>query len=177
MRRVGPRRTGVGRRRWLAALALAAIAPAGCAALVREALDVPPGQQPVVGAVSISGLGGLDVVLDIAREDGSYRLDLTVDGGRRQFLITLPPGRYQIPRFRMNESRATSSGEVWFRLGVQFEVGGTPVYVGTLRIERVVFGRELRITVLDEYERTVPAMRARYPELPPVVARALMRPA
>ena len=57
-----------------------------------------------------------------------------------------------------------------------FDVGDTAVYVGTLELERVVFARQLRVMVQDEYERTVPAMRARYPELPSVVARALMRP-
>jgi hypothetical protein len=50
------------------------------------------------------------------------------------------------------------------------------VYVGTLELERVVFARRLRVTVRDEFERAVPPMRARHPELPPVVARAVMRP-
>ena len=51
------------------------------------------------------------------------------------------------------------------------------MYVGTLQIERVVFLRQLRVTVEDEYESAVPAIRARYPELPPTITRSLMRPA
>ena len=61
-------------------------------------------------------------------------------------------------------------------MSVVFDVGDTAVYVGTLDIERVVFARQLRVLVRDKYERTVPAMRKRYPELPSVVTRSLMRP-
>jgi len=168
---------GLGQRRWFVALILGAAVAAGCAAFGRAPLDVPPGHQAVLGEVFIGGFSESSVVLDIAREDGSYRLELPVDGGRSQFVITLPPGRYRISRLRINESRRAFPEEIWFQVGVEFEVGGTAVYVGTLRIEHAVFGRQLRIAVRDDYERTVPAMRARYPELPPVVARALMRPA
>jgi hypothetical protein len=138
---------------------------------------VPPGHQAVLGEISIAGFSEPSVVLDIAREDGSYRHELPVDGGRLQFVITLPPGRYQITRLRINESGRTFADETSFQVGAGFEVGRTAVYVGTLAIERVAFARQVRVAVQDEYERTVPAMRARYPELPPVVARALMRPA
>jgi hypothetical protein len=167
---------GVGHRRWLAALALGALVAAGCAAFRRAPLDVPPGHQAVLGEVFIAGFSVRSVVLDIAREDGSYRHELPVDAGRSQFVITLPPGRYQITRLRINESGRTLPDEAWFPVGVEFEVGGAAVYVGTLQIKRVAFARQLRVAVHDEYDRTVSAMRARYPELPPVVARALMRP-
>jgi hypothetical protein len=50
------------------------------------------------------------------------------------------------------------------------------VYVGTLRLERVVFVRQLRVLVRDDYERTVPTLRERYPELPSAIVRGLMRP-
>ena len=156
---------------------LGAMVAGGCAGFGRAPLDVPPGHQAVLGEIVVAGFSEPSVVLDIAREDGSYRLDLPVDGGRSQFVITLPSGRYRISRLRLNESRRSFPEEVWFQVGVGFEVGTTAVYVGTLRIEHVVFGRHVRVTVRDEYERTVPAARARYPDLPPVVARTLMRPA
>lgn len=176
MRRVGSPPGGRGRRRWLAVLALGAIAPAGCAAFREAPLDVPPGHQVVLGEVFAAGFREPSLVLDIVREDGSYRHELPIDTVRRPFVITLPPGRYQIPRLRINESGRVFPEETWFQVGVEFEVGRTAVYVGTLELERVVFARRLRVTVRDEFERAVPPMRARHPELPPVVARAVMRP-
>jgi hypothetical protein len=148
----------------------------GCAAFREAPLDVPPGQQAVVGEVFISGFSMPHVVLDIAREDGSYRHELAVDAIRSPFVITLPPGRYQVTRLRINDGGQVFPDEAWFQIGVVFDVGNTAVYVGTLLLERVVFARQLRVMVKDEYERTLPAMRARYPELPPAVARAIMRP-
>ncbi len=117
------------------------------------------------------------VVLDIAREDGSFRHELPIDAVRSTFVITLPPGRYLVQRLRINESGPSFPEEAWFQIGAEFTVGDTAVYVGTLELERVVFDRQLRVTVQDEYERAVAALRTQYPELPPVVGRALMRPA
>ena len=167
---------GPGRRRWLAVVGLGAIVATGCAAFRQAPLDVPPGHQAVLGEVFISGFSTPHVVLDIAREDGSYRHELAVDAIRSPFVITLPPGRYQVTRLRINDMGQTLPDEAWFRIGVAFDVGNAAVYVGTLTLERVVFGRQLRITVEDDYERTLPAMRARHPELPSVVVRAIMRP-
>lgn len=150
---------------------------AGCAAFRSAPLDVPPGHQVVLGEVIVRGFSVPSLVLDIVREDGGYRHELPVDAGRSQFVITLPPGRYRTARLRINDSGRTLPDEAWFQVGVGFEVGGGAVYVGTLQIERVVFARQLRVTVQDEYDRTVPALRARHPELPAVVAKALMRPA
>jgi hypothetical protein len=145
--------------------------------MFREApLDVPPGQQAVMGEVFISGFSMPHVVLDIAREDGSYQHELPVDAIRSPFVITLPPGRYQITRLRINDGGQMFPDEAWFRIGVAFDVGNTAVYVGTLLLERVVFARQLRVMVEDDYERALPAMRARYPELPAVIVRAIMRP-
>jgi hypothetical protein len=156
---------------------MGAVVVTGCAAFREPPLEVPPGHQAVLGEVFIASFSEPRVVLDIARDDGSYRHELPVDATRSPFVITLPPGRYQITRLRINESGRTFPEEAWFPVGVVFEVGNAAVYVGTLQIERVVFGRHLRVMIQDEYERTVPAMRARYPALPPVVVRALMRPA
>jgi hypothetical protein len=148
----------------------------GCAAFRREPLDVPPGQQVVLGEVFIAGFSQPHVVLDISREDGSYQHELAVDATRSPFVITLPPGRYRIARLRINESGQAFPEEAWFRIGVVFDVGNTAVYLGTLLLERIAFARQLRVVVKDEYERILPELRARYPELPPVVGRAIMRP-
>lgn len=176
MRRLGSRPARAGLPRWVVALSLGALIATGCAALRGEPLEVPPGQQAVLGEVLIAGFSPPSVVLDIVREDGSYQAELPVDASRRDFVITLPRGRYQVTRLRINDSGRTLRDESWFRIGTTFEVGNTAVYVGTLELERVVFARQLRVMVKDEYERTLPAMRARYPELPHVIVRAIMRP-
>jgi len=161
----------------LAALVSGALLAAGCSVFRTEPLDVPPGQQVVMGEVVVVGFGvPPHVVLDIAREDGAVRHELPVDLSRSPFLITLPPGRYQVQRLRINESGSSFPEEPWFRVGAEFLVGDTAVYVGTLQLERVVFARNLTVRVQDEFDRLVPELRARYPELPPVIGRSLMRP-
>ena len=58
-----------------------------------------------------------------------------------------------------------------------FDVGREPaVYVGTLRL-RSSLGERVDVVVADEYDATVPALRARYPEIGEPVARSLFRPA
>jgi hypothetical protein len=162
--------------RRLVLLALGAALVPGCAAFREAPLDVPPGHQAVAGEVWIKGFSEPRIVLDVAREDGSYQHELVVDAAQSPFVITLPRGRYVIRRLRINDNGRVFPEEAWFRMSVVFDVGDTVVYVGTLDIERVVFARQLRVLVRDEYERTVPAMRKRYPELPSVVTRSLMRP-
>jgi hypothetical protein len=131
----------------------------------------------ILGEVALSGFTDPQVVLEIVREDGAYRHDLPVDAARAPFVVTLPRGRYQVTRLRLNESGRPFPEETTFPLQVAFEVGdAAAAYVGRLRIERVAFARQLRVTVQDDYERAVPAFRARHPDLPPVVARVLMRP-
>ena len=165
------------RRLALAAVALS-IVVAGCAMFRREPFEVPPGHQAVLGGIVVTGFGvPPHVVLDIVREDGTFRHELPVDAVRSPFVITVPPGRYLVQRLRINETGPSFPEEPWFRVGTEFTVGDTAVYVGTLELERVVFNRQLRVTVQDEYERAVPALRTQYPELPAVVGRALMRPA
>jgi hypothetical protein len=155
---------------------MVALAVGACATFRREPLDVPPGHQLVMGEVSLSGFGEPRVVIDIAREDGTFRHELAVDAARTPFVITLPPGRYQVTRLRLNESGRTYTDETGYPIRVEFEVRDAAVYVGTLRLERIVFAGQMRVLVQDEYDRTVPALRGRYPELPPVVVRGLMRP-
>jgi hypothetical protein len=177
VRRIGLRPTWAGFAWWLVAISAGVSVTQGCSVFRREPLDVPPGHQAVLGEVFISGFRRPHVVLDIAREDGSFQTELPVDTVRSDFLITLPKGRYQVTRLRINDGGQTFPDEAWFRIGATFDVGDAAVYVGTLALERVVFGRQLRVMVQDNYERTVPAIRARYPELPPAIARAIMRPA
>jgi hypothetical protein len=155
---------------------MAALATGACAAFRREPLDILPGHQAVLGEVSLSGFAAPRVVIDIAREDGTYRHELAVDAARTPFVLVLPPGRYQVTRLRRNESGRTFLDEAPYPIRVEFEVRDAAVYVGTLRLERVAFAGQLRVLVQDEYDRTVPALRGRYPELPPVVVRGLMRP-
>jgi hypothetical protein len=143
--------------------------------LRREPLDVPPGHQLVLGEVAISGFKELSFVLDIAREDGTFRHELAVDAVKTAFVITLPPGRYNVTRLRLNESGRVQPEDLAYRVGLEFQVGDAAVYVGTLQFERVVFARQLRIRVQDEYERTVPSLRDRHPDLPPVVTRGVAR--
>jgi hypothetical protein len=154
-----------------------ALAAGACAVFRGEPFEVPPGHQPVLGEVSLSGFVQPRVVIDIAREDGTYRHELAIDAARSPFVIGLPPGRYQFTRLRPNEAGRTYPDETLYPIRVEFEVRDAAVYVGTLRLERVAFARQLRVLVQDEYDRTVPALRGRYPELPPVVVRGLMRPA
>ncbi len=178
MTRLPGRLAGWAWRGPLAVLAAGMLLAAGCSVFRREPLDVPPGHQAVMGEVVVMGFGAPPhVVLDIAREDGAFRHELPIDLARSPFLITLPPGRYLVQRLRINESGPSFPEEPWFQVGAEFSVGQTAVYVGTLQLERVVFARKLRVTVQDEFDRLVPELRARYPELPPVVGRALMRPA
>jgi hypothetical protein len=143
----------------------------------RAPLDVPPGHRLVLGEVSIAGFSEPRVVLDIAREDGTFRHELPLDVSLTPFVITLPPGRYQVTRLRINEAGRTFPEEAAFPMRVAFEVGdAAAVYVGRLQIERVVFARQLRVRVQDDYDRAVPEFRTRYPELPATIARAPMRP-
>jgi hypothetical protein len=175
VKRVGVRAAGSRHPRWLGALALGAVLVAGCAVFRSEPLDVPPGHQIVLGEIFLLGFSEQSLLLDFARDDGTFRRDVPVGAGRNRLVITLPPGRYEVVRLRINDMGRTFPMETWFPVGVVFEVGRTAAYVGTLGIERAGFGRQVRVEVRDEYERTVSEMRGRYPELPPVVARALMR--
>jgi hypothetical protein len=167
---------GIGCRGWLAAFGLGAIVATGCAAFREAPLEVPPGHQAVVGAVYLSGFSMPHVVLDIARDDGTYRHELAVDSIQSPFVFTLPPGRYQVTRLRINDTGPFVPDEIWFRIGVAFDVGDAAVYVGTLDLERVAFARQVRVMVKDEYERTLPELRARVPGLPSVIVRAIGRP-
>jgi hypothetical protein len=174
---IRPGSRSAGATRWLASLAVGALLIAGCGAFRREPLDVPPGHRVVLGEIFINGFSTPHLVLDLAREDGGFQEQLPVDAMRSQFVITLPPGHYLITNLRVNEQGRTGPETTNFRIAVKFDVGDPAVYIGTLQIERVAFLRQLRVTVKDEYESFVPAIRARYPELPSVITRSLAEPA
>ena len=174
--RPGLRRPARGRLRSVVAVVAATAIAVGCGAFRRSLPDVPPGHRLVLGEIFIAGFSEPRVVLDIVREDGTIRHELAVDLTLSPFIIVLPPGRYQVTRLRINESGRSFPEEAFFPVGATFDVGdAAAVYVGQLQIERVVFARQLRVTVLDDYERAVPEFRARYPELPSTIARAPMR--
>jgi hypothetical protein len=172
---LGPACRALGRRR-LAGLLLAGWALAGCAALGGR-VDVPPGHRIVVGAVDLTRFEDAEALLDIVRADRTYQQSVRVSPVQRRFVVTLPPGFYRITRIVLLDSGVATPNQVAYDLPVAFEVGDAPtVYVGTLRIIRD-FDSRVRVEVLDEYDRTVPALRARHPEIREPVARALMRPA
>ena len=174
MNRFGSRPVGGARR--LAALAVAALLVAGCGAFRRQPIDVPPGHRIVLGEIVTSGFATPQLILELTREDGSFQEELPIDFERSPFVITVPPGHYLITRIRVNEMGRTGPESSNFRLAITFDVNDPAVYIGTVRIERVSFLRQLRVTVVDEYERAVPAMRGRHPELPAEITRSLARP-
>jgi len=172
--RPGSRSVSAARRR--AALAVGALLMVACGAFRREPLDVPPGHAVVLGEIFINGFATPHLTLDLSREDGGFQEQLPIDTMRSPIVMTLPPGHYLINNLRINEQRATGPETTNFRITVKFDVGAPVVYIGTLQIERVAFLRQLRVTVKDEYERFVPAIREQYPELPAEIARSLAEP-
>lgn len=168
---------GVGRARragW-AAFVLAGMLVA-CGGLAAR-LEVPPGQRLVLGGADLADLDELGGLLEIVREDGLVRLDLPLQRDQTAFVLTLPPGRYRLARFRATDSPQVRRAPRAFELRGWLEVGdAAAVYVGTLRLRRDGFAG-VRLEVADDYERTMAALRVRYRDLPPNVARALVRPA
>ena len=171
-------RAGAPVRRPLAAVLVgAALGIAACGAFRPEPLDVPPGHRIVLGEIALSGFPTPHVILDFGREDGGFQDSITIDAMRSPFVITLPPGHYLIRNLRVNDQGRTGPETTNFWISVAFDADASATYVGTVRIERVAFLRQLRITVDDEYETAVPMIRARQPGLPSEIARSLMRPA
>jgi len=161
----------------VAALVAGALVVAGCSAFRREPIDVPPGHRIVLGEIALNGFPTTHLILDFTREDGGFQDSITIDATRSPFVITLPPGHYLIKNLRVNEQGRTGPETTNYWIAVAFDVDAPATYVGTVRIERQTFLRQLRITVDDEYETAVPMIRARYPGLPSEIARSLMRPA
>ena len=110
----------------LLTLTLGAFLAAGCAVFRREPLDVPPGHRLVLGGIDITRFGDSHVVLEIAHAEGGYRHELPVDVPRTSFVITLPPGRYQVLRLRLAEMGRTFANQTIFPLQVGFDVGTRP---------------------------------------------------
>jgi hypothetical protein len=160
----------------MAALVIGTLLVAGCGAFRREPIDVPPGQQVVLGEIYLRGFNTASWILDITREGGTFDQTLSVDAGRSPFAITLPPGRYLIKRLHLNEMGRTGPETTDYYFTVTFDVGDQAVYVGTLQIERVTFLGQVRVTVQDDFESSIPEIRARHPGLPSEITRSLARP-
>lgn len=170
----GPRTRGGA----LLALGIWSLAGVGCAALAPAPLEVPPGHRVVLGRIDLSQFGAQEALLEIDREGGGFRLDLPVGLGQRDLAITLPPGRYRILRVRLVNDRQTSPTHPLLEAGIAFEVGPEPaVYVGTLRLFSDLAARRVAFTVADEYDETVPRLRARHPGIGEPIARSLFHPA
>lgn len=151
------------------------LAALGCAAFGPTALDVPPGHRAVLGRVELTLPDATQGTLDIVKEDRTFAVGLTVTAGQPGFAVTLPPGRYRIVRLRAVGDRQSYSNPIW-DLRATFEVGPEPaVYIGTLRIV-ATSGLAVRVTVDDEYDDTLRALRRLYSDLPGVVARRLLSP-
>ena len=177
MIRSGPRAAVLVHRRRFAALVAAALGIVACGAFRPEPVDVPPGHRIVLGEIALTGFPTTHLILDFSREDGAFQDSITIDAMRSSFVITLPPGHYVIKNLRINEQGRTGPETTNFWISVGFDVDAPATYVGTVRIERVAFLRQLRITVDDEYETAIPMLRERHPGLPSEIARSLMRPA
>jgi hypothetical protein len=152
-------------------------AAVGCGAFAPKPLDLGPGQHVVLGAIDLSGFEVMEGIVDIVREDQTFSQEVRTGLGAREFAVALPPGRYRVARLRGGKDRLGTPNEVSWELGLAFQVGADPAtYVGTLHIGGV-FGRNPRLTVVDELEDTLRVLRTRYSNLPDTAVRALMTPA
>jgi hypothetical protein len=150
---------------------------AGCALAAPARLDVPPGQHVVLGRVDFAGLDTGEVALEIVKADGTFREELAVGLGQEDFALVLPAGAYRIVRVRLVKDRRPVTGDPVSDVRLAFQAGPEPAaYIGTLRL-RADLRERVRVTVADEYERTVGALRGRYADLPAAIVRRLVTPA
>lgn len=168
--------TGRGRYAGVFILAVWVLVAAGCAAVLRPSLDVPPGHRAVLGGLDLSRFPVTEGILEIVREGGGFDEAVRVGLGSRAFAISLPPGFYRVIRLRaFRDGHRFPNDAVW-DVGLRFEVGREPaVYIGTIEVLGG-WERRLRFRVLDEYDATVGVLRARYADIPEVVARSLLEP-
>ncbi|MGH7268461.1 MAG: hypothetical protein ACREMB_26890 [Candidatus Rokuibacteriota bacterium] len=150
---------------------------AACGLLEPARLDVPPGQHAVLGRVDFAGLDVGEVALEIVKMDGTFREELAIGLGHEDFALVLPAGRYRIVRVRLVKDRRPVTSDPVSEVRLTFQAGPEPaVYIGTLRL-RSDLREQVRITVADEYERTVETLRGRYADLPMAIVRRLVTPA
>jgi len=130
-----------------------------------------------MGEIGMRGVATSDGLLEMVREDGAVRYDLPVHRETRPFAVSLPPGRYRMVRVRALDSLQVTPDQIDYPLGATVDVTAPAVYLGTVRLDQDGFapGR-LRMTVTDDFDRTVPALRARYLDIPATVERSLVRP-
>ncbi|HSE94794.1 MAG TPA: hypothetical protein VLD61_02830 [Methylomirabilota bacterium] len=150
---------------------------AGCGLGRPVPLDLLPGHRAVLARFEVTGFDASPVVLAVVREDGTYGTEVPVSPGGTDVALSLPPGYFRIPRLRVIQDRLSTPNAPVRYLAVGFSVGLEPAtYIGTLRIQGR-FGEQVQLEVRDDYERTVPALRGRYTDIPEQVERALMRAA
>jgi hypothetical protein len=148
------------------------LAALGCALLRPAPLEVPPGHAAVVGRVEVSGFGMGDALLSIVREDGTFDYTLPVGQAPADFAIVLPQGRYRVVQLLAIRD-LTGDQAIWpLRLGFETDADRA-VYVGTLRLSGG-FAVRLDVSVLDQYDATLRAVRRLYRDLPEPVVRHLM---
>ncbi len=156
---------------------LAAFLAAACGLARPAILDLPPGQRVVLGRIDLRLYPASEILLDIARDDGTFQYELYVGLGPHDFAIGLPPGRYIVHEVRRVDQREGLPQDPIRYLAVVFDVGADPAgYVGTLQLISTG-GSRVRAAVVDDYATTVPALRARYRDIPAEVVRSLFRPA
>lgn len=175
--RYGTTRPTARRRVRATLLAAALVAGAGCSMLGPQRLDIEPGFAVIVGEIDMRSVPEPQGLLQMVREDGAVRYDLPVQRGPFRFAVPLPPGRYRMVSLRVIDTAQVSPDHIDYLVGATFDVTMPAVYLGTVRFEREQFGAiRLRVVVVDDFDRTVPAVRARYPDLPATVERSLLRP-
>jgi hypothetical protein len=154
---------GPGRR--AALRGLLALALAGCGVLGPRKLDVPPGQRVAIGRVDLTRFDVEEVILFLTRDDGVFGDQMNARG-LQDFVVTLPPGRYEIRKLHTVNDRLSIPDHASRRVQVSFEIPDSPVvYLGTLRLSTRI-PPFVESAVIDEFDRTVPRFRARYPDLP-----------
>jgi hypothetical protein len=154
------------------AILAAVLGALGCALFRPESLEIPPNHAAVLGRVEVAGFGFGDASVRIMREDGNFEYTLPVSRApAADFAIVLPRGRYRIVEFLA--LREGNGDQVVWPLRLGFDTGADPaVYVGTLRLSGGL-GLRQQISVLDQHEATVRALRRLYTDLPDPVVRLM----
>jgi hypothetical protein len=153
------------------AILAAVLGALGCALFRPGPLEIPANHAAVLGRVELSGFGFGDASLLIIREDGNFDYSLPVNRAPSDFAIVLPRGRYRVVEFLA--LRDGNGDQVVWPLRLSFDTGtDSAVYVGTLRLSGGL-GLRQQISVVDQHEATVRALRRLYTDMPEPVVRLM----
>jgi hypothetical protein len=153
------------------AILAAVVGAVGCSLFRPGPLEIPANHAAVLGRVELSGFGFGDASVLMIREDGNFDYSLPVSQGSANFAIVLPRGRYRVVEFLA--LREGNGDQIVWPLRLAFDTGtDSAVYVGTLRLSGGL-GLRQQISVLDQHEVTVPALRRLYTDLPEPVVRLM----